>query len=124
MRVTIEHNQRTEGLLFKTTYYGVRCTVVFTEEEKQIIKKNKLGDYIFMQRTGGTKKMREHHRDFPGHQDIKVKDLLKADGVGYTLETPLDAKAYEQDLREHFKKLKDVIEGNQQVEKQSDTFEL
>jgi hypothetical protein len=41
MRVTINHFEKKKGLIRKKTVYGIGLSVIFSDEEKQIIKQRK-----------------------------------------------------------------------------------
>jgi hypothetical protein len=129
MRVSIDHKEKTMGLVFKKTKHAVVVTIQFTEQEQAIIRQRKLNDYVIIKREWDAtmKEKAEAHPEHYNHPDMKpphlfIKDLVKGPDT-YVLDTPIEAKQYEARLVEGLKTLKSFIEGNQTVA-ESKTFEL
>ena len=126
MRVTINHEQKTTGLVFKKTKHAVVHSIQFSEEELATIKTRKLKSTVVMERKWDAT-MREKAAAHPEYYDtvpppnLTVGDLLKGDT--YVCDTPVEAKRYEAQLIECLKTVKPFIEGNQSSA-QSKSFEL
>ena len=125
MRVSIDHKEKSTGLVFKKPAFAVNVNVQFSEEEKAIINTRKLKDYIVLRR--------EHSfnsavRNDPTYQDddikphLRVKSLMKGSD-SYDLPDPVRAKEYEQHLVDALKTLKSFLEGSHSVG-ESRTFDL
>ncbi|MEP2085052.1 MULTISPECIES: hypothetical protein [Hyphomicrobiales] len=123
MRVNIEHGETQTGMFRKTTHYTVTVNVQFTEEEKHIIKQRKIGDAIVVER--GVPSDRDA-RKFSGIEhvfNLTIDRLLKGEDA-YAFSTPLEAKEYEQLLKDSLLNLKNYIVENEGVENKSTSFEL
>lgn len=123
MRVSIDHGETTTGLFAKKTHYTVSVTVQFSEEEKQIIRQRKLEKSIVLERSIPSDR---DPRKFDGIEDVFNLTIHKLMGGTdtYTLETPLEAKEYDEVLRAGLQDLKAFIVGNESVEEKSSSFEL
>lgn len=122
MKVDIAHEERTKGLVFKKTLYGVRCSVTFSEEEQQIINQRKLKKRIVMRRPLSADLDEEK---YAGREDLfflDIGDLMKRSDI-YYLTAPSDAKEYEADLIGQLQELKAFLDGNAEVA-ESKSFEL
>lgn len=138
MKVSIEHVEKTKGMMFKKTFYGVKLTVEFSEEEAQIIRDRKLKDVAIMERdvpvdvdadkfesrglakkayTAATKGTHGNHFH------LTIGRLLAGPDV-YHFATPIEAKEYEQELREVLPNLKAYVMENEGIEQKTDSFEL
>jgi hypothetical protein len=141
MKVTINHVQKTSGMIRKTTYHGVAVKVDFNTEELAVIRERKLEHDIIMDRgypaDMSDGQIEKHANKGLGskllkaavsgkdalHFDLSVAKLMKGEDV-YFLGTPMEAKAYEEELKEGLVKLKNWIVGNADVEKETTSFEL
>lgn len=125
MRVTIEHKQSTSGLIRKKTFYEVHTTIQFTQEEQATIRTRKLGNTTVMERMPGPNTS-FYQKDFTmmgDFFDLKIDGLLKSTDV-YASATPLDAKQYDENLKNALRTLKGYLEGNAEPVSGSTTFEL
>ncbi len=138
MRVSIEHGTETKGLLRKTTFHLVLLSVEFSEEEKAIIRERKLERDIILERDVPANVDEDKHanrgllskvvtaavkgRD-ANHFHLTIGKLLSGPD-SYALSTPLEAKEYEEELKEKLVILKDFIMGNKEVKQKSASFEL
>lgn len=141
MKVTINHVQKTSGMIRKTTHHGVAVRVEFNAEELAVIRERQLEKDVIMER-GYPSDMSDaaierHANKGLGkklltaavsgadalHFDLTVSKLMKGEDV-YHLSTPMEAKNYEAELKEGLVKLKTWIEGNADVETETATFEL
>lgn len=105
--MSISHETVRKGLLFKTTYYVVLCTVHFTHEETQIIRQRKLEKSILLQRRPATAKVDERDDKFT----LSVATLQKGTDRFLTA-TPAAAKIYQQDLLGALEQLKEWLTLN------------
>lgn len=141
MKVTINHVQKSAGLIRKTTFHGVSVQIEFNSEELAVINERRLGHDIVMER-GYPADMsdmaaQKHANRGLGRKlltaavsgsdandfHLSVNKLMKGEDV-YFLGTPAEAKAYEGELKNGLVELKGWIEGNAEVEKETATFEL
>ena len=141
MKVTINHVQKTTGMIRKTTHHGVSVKVDFSSEELAVIRERKLETDIILDRDYPSDMsdaaVEKHANRGLGKKlltaavsgadannfHLSVAKLMKGEDV-YFLSTPMEAKAYEGELKEALVKLKDWIVGNAEVEKETATFEL
>lgn len=127
MRVNIEHKETTTGLIFRKGVHSVVLTVSFTEEERAVIHKHRLQDTIIVERRLPNFRLkgmdRETYENLKDTYHLKISNLLKGPDT-WTVETPLDAKVYDEEVRAALPRLKSYIEGNATPVKKSETFEL
>lgn len=138
MRVDIKHVEKKQGLVFKKTLHGVTISVTFSEEEKQIINDRKLQRDIVLDRPPPADVDAEKHANRglatkiltaavkgadANHFGLTIGKLMNGPDT-YFVETPLEAKAYEAELRDKLTELKSYIMANEGVEQKSDSFEL
>ena len=127
MRVSIEHNSKSKGLIFKKRYIEVATTVVFSEEEQAIIRSRKLKEFVVLKREPDMLTVeRLGARDaamFVETYHLRIKDLASGKPDNYPFETPIEAKRYEAELTAALKTLKEFIGSNADTAK-AKTFEL
>jgi hypothetical protein len=125
MRATIEHRQKTTGLFSKTTRYQVALSVQFEPEELSLIKKLGWKDAVILKRDPDNKVnfSPEELADLGPCFYLTMSKLLKGEDV-YTLDTPSEAKAYDELLKEGLRNLKANLESNQTVPQGKETIEL
>ena len=137
MKVTIEHVEKSAGMLRRTTYHGVEVKVEFNAEENAIIEKRALWNDIVLEReadvlTDADKHAKKGLARKLAQAAISGKDSLNfhltvrklAHGDTYWLTTPVEAKGYEAEVKDMLVQLKDYIMGNERIEQKSDSFEL
>ena len=107
-------------MIFKTTYHEVCLKVVFNNEEQMFIKKNKLKNWVFLEREPPADVKVSESNQHKWY--ILVKDLLRRKEDRYLTESPIEANQYENQLLEKLAILKDAIANNQTSS--SKTFEL
>lgn len=107
MRVSIAHETIRKGLLFKTTYYAVDCTVAFTHEETQIIRQRKLEKSVLLERRPATAKVDDRDDKFT----LAVTHLQKGTDRFLTA-TPANAKLYQEELLAALEQLKIWLQAN------------
>ena len=128
MKVDIKHSEKTEGMIRKTTYPVVSVRVDFNEEEKQIIKQNKLENYIVVERgiPANLAKEKFAHQaiaDRPHAYSLKVSDLLRKDPDRYAFDAIHEAKNYVGLVKDALPNLKGMLEGNTETG-EDESFEL
>ena len=128
MKVDIKHSERTEGMIRKTTYPVVSVKVDFSEEEQQIIKQNKLENYILVERgiPANLEKEKFAHQaiaDRPQAYSLKVRDLMRSDADSYAFHAVHEAKNYVQRVKEALPSLKNMLDGNVEAG-EDESFEL
>lgn len=141
MKVTINHVQKTSGLIRKRTFHGVSVWVEFGAEELAVIRERRLEKDLIIERgypaDMSDAKIEKHANKCLGgrllkaavsgtdslHFDLTVQKLMKGEDV-YFLNTPMEAKAYEEEVKNGLVMLKNWIVGNAEVETESATFEL
>jgi len=107
MRVAIDHETVRKGLLFKTTYYVVICSVHFTHEETQIIRQRKLEKSVLLERRPATAKVDDRDDKFT----LSVAHLQRGPDRFMTA-TPAHAKLYQEELLAALEQLKGWLSLN------------
>ena len=134
MRVELEHVEKTVGFLSRQRLHGVRLTVQFSEEELHIIENRKLQSTIVAERPPSADlRLRESDYTLNRNGDVvlcnpeefflHIYDLM-AGGETYWVETPADAKLYEEILTEQLPRLKEFIAENEGVTEKKKILEL
>jgi hypothetical protein len=126
MRVSISHRQKS-GFFFGRTRYQVVASVQFSPEELGVIKKLRWKNALLLKRqpdNRGAKGLTEAElAQLSNVWNLTLDKLLKGDDV-YTLDTPMEAKEYEEELMEALRNLKRGLEGNVTTPVGTQTFEL
>ncbi len=137
MKVTINHTEKTTGMLRRTTHHGVYVKVDFSAEEAAIIQQRSLEKDVVLERDYPSDVDPEKHESkglarklaqaaVAGadtlHYHLNIRKLR--DGDTYFMSSPLEAKTYETVLKEKLVELKGYIMGNQGIEQRSDSFEI
>lgn len=139
MKVNIQHVEKSKGAIFKKKLHGVALTVTFSEEEAAIINERKLHHDIILERGYPADVDPEKHarrglvklaataaisgRD-ANHFHLTLGKLMSGTDT-YYFDTPLEAKQYEQLLKdETLPDAKAYIMGNQTTGTSGDSFEL
>ena len=141
MKVSINHQEKTTGMLRKTTFHGVEVSVQFSEEERSVIEKRDLKYDIVLERghsadVSDTKAEAKENRGLgrklltaavsgkdANWTDLTINKLMAGPDL-FFLKTPLEAKEYEDALKGRLVQLKDYIVGNEGVQEKSTSFEL
>ncbi|PLX32676.1 MAG: hypothetical protein C0605_17630 [Hyphomicrobiales bacterium] len=137
MKVSITHEEKSQGLVFKKTLHGVKLSVQFNDEETAIIEERNLKEDIIIERGAPADVDAEKHanrglvkmvataaikgRD-ANHFHLTINRLMNGPDL-YFFETPLEAKEYEMLLKEKLPEVKEYIMGNQEMGEDS-SFEL
>jgi len=108
MRISIKHDTVRRGLLFKTTYYEVALTVLFTHEEIQIIRQRKLMQTKLLERRPATAKVDDRDTKF----ELLVGDIINGKTDRFLCATPSTSKRYEEMLLDTLQQLKLWIGDN------------
>lgn len=108
MRISIKHETVLRGLLFKTTYYQVSLTVLFTHEEIQIIRQRKLMQTKLLDRRPATAKVDDRDSKF----ELLVGDIVNGKTDQFLCATPSASKIYEERLLATLQQLKLWISDN------------
>lgn len=141
MKVSIQHKEKTQGLLRRSTLHGIEVHVTFSEEERSIINARGLKyDSVFERGFSAdvppTKAEKQANRSLgrallnaavngkdANTTNLTINKLMQGPDVFY-LTTPLEAKEYEAALTDRLVGLKDYIMANEGVEEKSSSFEL
>ena len=141
MKVSIDHTEKTNGILRKTTLYGVQVHVHFSEEERSIIEQRDLRYDTVLERgysadVSDTKAEKIESRGLgrrlltaavsgvdANTTNLTINKLMKGPDL-YFVTTPLEAKEYEAELKNRLVQLKDYIVSNESVSETSSSFEL
>ncbi|MEL6314255.1 MAG: hypothetical protein AAFQ60_09465 [Pseudomonadota bacterium] len=141
MKVSIEHVEKTTGMLRRKTLHGVQVHVEFSEEERAVIDQRGLKWDVVLERgysadVSNAKAEKMENRGLgrallnaavsgkdANTTHLTINKLMKGPDL-YFLTTPLEAKGYEDALKEKLVTLKGYIVGNEGVEEKSTSFEL
>lgn len=108
MHVTIEHFEVQRGMLRKTTYFGVRTTVRFSEVEKAIVARYDLGGVVAVKRPPPDDVNEDRDSDI---FNLTISKLMRGPDE-YLLATPLRARNFEVTMTEELKTTKEFIDNN------------
>ncbi len=122
MKVDIAHQESSKGLIFKKPLYGVSLSVVFSEEEQQIIKQHKLKDRIVLSRPLSADLNYDKWADHEDKFYLRISTLMNGEDVYYS-DAPSDAKEYEEHLVAALRDLKEFLDENAEVG-EARSFEL
>ena len=138
MKVSINHIEKSTGLVFKKKLHGVELNIVFSEEEKAVINERKIGGDILLERgapadvdvdkhanRGLAKKLATAAIKGAGanHFHLTFNKLLAGSDT-FWFETPIVAKNYEELLKtDTLPNAKGYIVGNATTGS-GDSFEL
>ena len=138
MRIDIQHVEKSKGLVFRKTLHGVALTVQFSGEEEAIIKTRRLGNDVIVERGAPADVDAEKHASRGLMKKIATAAVKGMDGNNFHLtatklmrgtdtyffNTPLEAKEYEEHIREVLPNFKEHLLGNAEIANKSDSFEL
>ena len=138
MKVDIRHVEKSQGLIFRKTLYGVTVAVSFNEEEKQIIRQRGIEREIVLDRDAPADVDAKKHAERGLVRKIATAAVKGIDANHFALtfgklmngpdtyfhRTLVDAKMYEEDLREALVVAKAYITESAGIEQKSDSFEL
>ena len=141
MKVSINHREKTIGMLRKTTLHGVEVAVTFSEEERSVIESRDLKYDVVLERghSADVSDAKAEAKESRGLGRRLLTAAVSGKDANWTaltinklvagpdlffLTTPLEAKTYEAELKDRLVQLKDYITGNTAVEETSTSFEL
>lgn len=121
MQVTITHREKTSGILTSTTRFQVVTSVKFSKAEFELINGLNLQKKVVVM-----KRQPDDHKAEANMADLwtlTLEKLLRGEDV-YNLDTPLEARNYEHELKEALVNLKGYIEANAERPSGTQTYEL
>jgi hypothetical protein len=123
MKVDIKTEEKTTGFISKKKWHVVKTTVIYTEEEKQIIKENRLDKVVFWQRPP-----HDDAGDMTGIEDLyylrfDTFDSRKPHTDEYFLSSSGSAAAYIEELKGYLKAAKQHLDA-QTGDTEDESFEL
>lgn len=111
MKVDIQRGEEKQGLIFKKTYPTVTVQVVFSEEEKAVIKATKTENHVICERPKRAGIKDNAPSDVWA---LRVRHLLAGKPDKYEFESIVDANSYNDALVPSLKNLKSFLESNGQ----------
>ena len=106
MKIDITRGEKTVGFIKKTKQYTVTLTVLFSDEEKQVIKEAKFEKYVLVERPvrAGIK-----DNSMPDIWHLRVSKLLDGKPDEYEFDTIVEENDYNDALMPALKNLKNNI---------------
>ena len=141
MKVSIEHEEKAVGWFGQSRLHGVKVDIQFSEKERSVIEQRGLRNDVVLERgfsaeISNSKAIATQNRGllktiliriFQGADalttNLTISKLMSGPDV-FFLQTPLEAKAYEDELKSCLVGLKDYILGNEGIDETSSAFEL
>lgn len=111
MRVAIDHGTIRKGLLFRTAYYEVSCTVHFSHEELHVLRARNLLSTKLMDRRPATARVDDRDAKF----ELRLNDLVNGKTDRFLCATPSDAKIYAEELVAALEQVKRWIGDNTEI---------
>jgi hypothetical protein len=141
MKVTINHVEKSVGLIRKTKHYGVTVHVQFDATEQAIIEERNLKERIVIERDypsdmsdaaaekhanrGLGKRLLTAAVSGRDANDFNLRVITLMNGPDtFHFEIPGEAKDYEALVKENLVALKAFILDNEVIEQKSDSFEI
>jgi hypothetical protein len=114
MKIDITHSEKTTGWISKKTYYTTTVQVQFSEEEKHVIKQNKLEKHIVAERPprAGTSEKDANNPNLADIWDLRVSTLLKGEPDTWEFYTPAETKDYQEKVMAGLKGIKAFVQQN------------
>jgi hypothetical protein len=114
MRASIEHKEIASGLIKKVPQVEVTVAVQLSEEERAIVERWNLGERVVVERQINAHrlgKMKADQYDYEANlEHLRIAHLLRGPNR-YVVDTPLDAKVYQNEVVEGLKSLKSFLAG-------------
>ena len=138
MKIDIKPVEKKHGLIRRQTLHGISLTVVFSDEEKAIIKERRLEPIALMERDIPIDVNAEKHEKRGLLKKVAIAATSGVDALDFHLtfrkmlrgpdiyffRTPVEAKAYVAQLKEEILPLvKSYLDGNKEAATE-DSFEL
>lgn len=111
MRVSIDHQEVRKGFVLKKTFHAVLLTVLFSHEEKQIIRQRNLSKTKLLDRRPANAKVDARDEKF----ELRMDHILNGQTDLFLCATPSKAKIYEDDLLTAMDQIKRWIDDNAQT---------
>ncbi len=111
MRISIKHDTIRKGLILKTTYYQVSLTVLFSHEEKQILRQRNLLKTKLLNRRPATAKVDDRDAKF----ELLIGDVINGKPDHFLCANPSAAKRYQDVLIDALQQLKLWISDNAEL---------
>ncbi len=111
MRITIKHDTVQRGFILKTTYYQVSLTVLFSHEEKQILRQRNLLKTKLLDRRPATAKVDDRDSKF----ELLINHIINGQTDRFLAADPSSAKRYQDTLIETLEQLKLWISDNAEL---------
>lgn len=108
MRVSIDHHEIRKGFILKKTFHEVSLTVLFSHEEKQIIRQRNLTKTKLLDRRPANVKVDARDEKF----ELRMDHILNGQTDRFLCETPSKAKIYEEDLLLAMDQIKRWVDDN------------
>ena len=130
MKIELSHKEKKQGLIFKKTLHGVELLVLFSNEEKAIIKERNLELTVLMERDIPADVDAEKVSNRGFIKQVAIAATSGVDALGYHLtfrkllkgadsyffHTPIEAKEYSNQLKDTILPLaKAYLEGNKET---------
>lgn len=111
MRITLSHREGRFGLLGTKKVHFVEAHIEFSDNELEVVRARKLGDYLFIH--GGADDSDYDVRHFTGRRPMTIRfnDFYAA-------------QVFEQEFKENLVTLKTLLDAGARPTNTSDTFEL
>ena len=114
MQASIEHKEITAGVIKKVPQVEVTVAVQFSEEERAIAERWNLGERIVVERDINAHRLGKMKADQYEYQaklaHLRLADLWRGPSR-HVVDTPLDAKLYQDEVVEGLKTLKAFLTG-------------
>ncbi|AUH34655.1 hypothetical protein [Paracoccus tegillarcae] len=94
MRIVVEHETIRRGLILKTTYHAVCCTIHLSHEEQHVIRERNLQKTKLLDRRPATARVDDRDEKFV----LLVRDIMDGQTDRFLLSNPASAKLYELEL--------------------------
>lgn len=111
MRISIKHSTVKQGLLFKTTYVEVALEVLFSHEELQILRQQRLLDTPLLERRPATAKVDDRDDKFV----LTIRKIMNGKSDRFLTANPSAAKVYQDRLLVALETLKLWIGDNAEL---------
>lgn len=122
MRVTIKHEEVTQGLVSKKPYSQVTLRIVFNEQEQFIIRKYELAGMTILERDPPPGKKEDEANRTKYYLTLRGGSADWEDV--FLFRYPIEAKQYIEELRNALQTFKQFLDGNKEIEEPTIAYEL